>query len=929
MANHPRMPDSLPAAWVVSAVGGFAGSVWFFPVVLAATVAGLFFDAVGADCVFAYRDALHFYPPLYRLVREEWLSGRVPLWNPLLNCGQPLAGMGTAGAFYPPQVLLTMLLPDGVSLNVYCILHLAFAATGAYVLSRHQSCSRPAATVAGLAYGFCGSVLLQIYNPIYAAGAAWLVWGVYGGLRLLGGGGVRDFLLLAVSLAMSVYCGDPQSGYHVGLVLGLYWLTMPGRSWRGLALLAMAGAAGAMLALVQVAVTAEFMRDTTRAMDVVPLSIWDVPQFLARPAKVRQGVQWYDLFIGRTPVGADQYRTLYGFPLQLHRLGEFFWPGMSGSSFGRWTVSAGLASPDWWVASLYAGSVTALASMIGMMRGHRDRVSQTWRLVLLLAILAGLGSCGLVGMTRWLIQAFTGRGLAHHYQPGDEVGGLYWLLATFAPGYAGFRYPVKWMTVAALAAGQLAASVMDSLDAADVRRSMKRLAMCVAAVQVVASVALIAAYGFNRLDFWPEDLSQPRQADGFWRVVAGGMHGAIAAAGVAVAAGWMRGGSAVSLRVVMTALLAVDLAIANRPDILVAPWSAVTAGLASFASLAHERPLAAASGGAHFRIHRLAGSTFVEEFSQSLPDKVRQTAVCLTGNLPWIIGCGLVGDGGTAISRDNEVLRTARIESGKTVVPRRFFDLASTEFFVITNLATEVAASEALRRDWTEAQRVGVYAGLAPIGGDLPAFGVAFDDEHPDPPLVFVCRNDSVLPRARIIHEFAIVPPLTADQRDRWLKMLERVAFPADDMPNLRSVAIIEADDAALFVPASAQLSPAGTPPKSDRCTMIIDEPQRVVIDADLAEPGFLYLADSFHADWTAAVATAGARPRLTQTVRANRVHRAVQLPAGSHRVEFRYQSRTFSRTAAATVTAWIIATGVFVWSRRRSRPARGAGAAS
>jgi hypothetical protein len=55
------------------ALAGFAAwadSRWFFPAVLAATVAGLFFDAVGPDCVFAYRDSLHFYPPLYRLVRE-------------------------------------------------------------------------------------------------------------------------------------------------------------------------------------------------------------------------------------------------------------------------------------------------------------------------------------------------------------------------------------------------------------------------------------------------------------------------------------------------------------------------------------------------------------------------------------------------------------------------------------------------------------------------------------------------------------------------------------------------------------------------------------------------------------------------------------------------------------------------------------------
>jgi len=151
---------------------------WCFPICLVAVVAALFFDALRPDAVFAYRDSLHFYPPLYKLVREEWLAGRVPLWNPLLNCGQPLAGMGTSGAFYPPQVILSILLPDGLSLTVLAMFHLAVAATGAYLLARAQACSRPAATVAGLAYAFSGSVLFQLYHPIYVAGAAWRAGGV-------------------------------------------------------------------------------------------------------------------------------------------------------------------------------------------------------------------------------------------------------------------------------------------------------------------------------------------------------------------------------------------------------------------------------------------------------------------------------------------------------------------------------------------------------------------------------------------------------------------------------------------------------------------------------------------------------------------------------------------------------------------------------
>ena len=95
-----------------------ANSPWLFPILLTLTTLALFADCIGPDIVFAYRDAVHFYPPLYELVRDEWLAGRIPLWNPLLNCGQPLAGMATAGVFYPPQLLLSLLLPSPMAASV-------------------------------------------------------------------------------------------------------------------------------------------------------------------------------------------------------------------------------------------------------------------------------------------------------------------------------------------------------------------------------------------------------------------------------------------------------------------------------------------------------------------------------------------------------------------------------------------------------------------------------------------------------------------------------------------------------------------------------------------------------------------------------------------------------------------------------------------
>ena len=53
------------------------------------------------DRQFGYRDAGHYYYPLYQRVQNEWAQGRWPLWEPQENAGMPLLGNPTAAVLYP------------------------------------------------------------------------------------------------------------------------------------------------------------------------------------------------------------------------------------------------------------------------------------------------------------------------------------------------------------------------------------------------------------------------------------------------------------------------------------------------------------------------------------------------------------------------------------------------------------------------------------------------------------------------------------------------------------------------------------------------------------------------------------------------------------------------------------------------------------
>lgn len=929
MAASFTTADSHPAADGQSVLARAGDSRLFFPVALMATVAVLFAGSVGSGLVFAFRDSLHFYPPLYRLVADEWLAGRVPLWNPLANCGQPLAGMGSAGAFYPPQILLTMLLPDGTSLNVYCILHLVLAATGAYCLARDQGCSRPAATVAGLAYAFGGSVLLQVYNPIYAAGAAWLAWSVFAGLRLVQSrGGPRDFVLLAAALAMCVFCGDPQAAYDAGLVLGLFWLVLPGRSWRGFGLLAAAGLAGALLSLVHVALAAEFTRDTQRSMDLAPYSLWEIPAYLAHRAEIGDRAAWSDIFIGRPRAAAGHYGAIYAFALHPLRLLEFIWPDALGTfAGGRWAADVGLDNGKVWANSLYSGILPlALAAAAGLASATRRPTRRAWGLAAVLALVSSMGGLGLVGIvcnTALIPLGDMGRlGYAH----GDEVGGLYWELSIGLPGYAGFRYPAKWMTVFALAFGQVAALGFDGLGEPRVRARCRAVAVAIAASSAVVLTGLGTVAVFNgQANVLPVGSLEARRVAIFQAVIQGGVHAFMFAVGAAILIGCLgssTGRTAIAMPAALVLVLAADLALAGRRELVVEPIARLVAGGGYLDELDSRRRPDMASVAARPRLAVVDPASILID-PLDMPRYVWEVGQTLIGHTPWFRGQEKIGERSTAMSRELEFLLYPLEHEGTKIVSRRTYDLCGVEFFIVGVGEAELKASSTLLHEWSAEQQRGAFEGPVPLGPPLPAVPIMNLGPDGGEPLMVVARNESPLPQVRVVRQVATVPAASKRDWATWIDLLKRIASPNREEPDLFHAAIVEGT--AVDGPPFPQ---GGRAAVRDACRLVVDEPQRVVIEADLATPGLVVLADSWHHDWSVTVSRDGGPPRAASIRRANRLHRGVGLPAGRHVPEFRYRSKTFAWTWPVTLAAWAAAAVAVAASfRRGSTTARQAAA--
>ncbi len=112
---------------------------------LTALIFACFGSVLFRERQFAFRDAAHFYYPLYFRVQEQWQSGRLPLWEPGENGGTPLLGSPMAAALYPGKIVFA-LLPYPWGVRTYTVMHVLLAFGAMIALARSWGVSRPVRT---------------------------------------------------------------------------------------------------------------------------------------------------------------------------------------------------------------------------------------------------------------------------------------------------------------------------------------------------------------------------------------------------------------------------------------------------------------------------------------------------------------------------------------------------------------------------------------------------------------------------------------------------------------------------------------------------------------------------------------------------------------------------------------------------------------
>ncbi len=173
-------------------------------------------------------DLVSFLFPIYRFAARTLSEGKLPLWNPHLYGGAPFIGDIQAGFLYPPNLLLFLLNPtfDYRWMQLLSIGHLWWAGLGVYALARTLGCSRPAALLAGLAFGLCDILFIHLGNLNLIAALSWTGWILAACHRALTRRSLAWAGLAAVLFATANYAGHAQSSYFLAMAVAIYSLAL-------------------------------------------------------------------------------------------------------------------------------------------------------------------------------------------------------------------------------------------------------------------------------------------------------------------------------------------------------------------------------------------------------------------------------------------------------------------------------------------------------------------------------------------------------------------------------------------------------------------------------------------------------------------------------------------------------------------------------
>jgi hypothetical protein len=201
---------------------------WAGLAVVLGAVVGVFGDAVLGGRVFFERDiTLYWYPQVATLTRTL-SAGSWPVWDTYERYGMPLLADPGVQLFYPTTWLILLLPPDAVY-TLMVLVHCLLAGVGVFLLCRRWAPSWLGCAVAGAAFATSGPFLSLVTLYHHFVSAAWIPWVLLALEKLLGEPALIPVTLLAAAAAAQALGGSADMVWMTSLLCAVrvaHW------SWR-------------------------------------------------------------------------------------------------------------------------------------------------------------------------------------------------------------------------------------------------------------------------------------------------------------------------------------------------------------------------------------------------------------------------------------------------------------------------------------------------------------------------------------------------------------------------------------------------------------------------------------------------------------------------------------------------------------------------
>src|SRR4030067_238371 len=165
---------------------------------------------------------MQFYPWQHFAV-ETLRMGEVPLWNPLLGNGAPLAANLQTGVFSPLNVPY-LILPTEVAMGDTTVLHVILAGLFMFAFMRSLGLRSHPALIAAVAYQLSGFFIARLAFLSITATFPWVAAWLWRAERVLQSGRGREALWLAVAVGLGLLAGHAQTALYGMILLAAYVL---------------------------------------------------------------------------------------------------------------------------------------------------------------------------------------------------------------------------------------------------------------------------------------------------------------------------------------------------------------------------------------------------------------------------------------------------------------------------------------------------------------------------------------------------------------------------------------------------------------------------------------------------------------------------------------------------------------------------------